>query len=222
MIEAINISKIYNEGSNSQVHALRNVSINIKKGDFIAIRGRSGSGKSTLLNVLGCLDRVTSGKIIIDNIDISRNKDKKLSLIRNKKMGFVLQDFGLIGGRTVLDNVSIPLVFGDVKQREIKGKCMEALKLVGVDEFAKKIVNQLSGGQKQRVAIARAIVNNPEVILADEPTGALDTHTAIEILEMLKHLNKNGKTLIIVSHDNIVCNYCNRTVNISDGSITVS
>jgi len=219
MIILDEVNKIYNSGTASLCHALKNVSLRINKGEMIAIQGRSGSGKSTLLNIIGCIDTLTSGNYNLAGEDTTRMNDSELSKIRNIFFGFVLQDFGLIQGNTVIENVSLPLYFGSEKYRNIKTRSENALVKVGMDKYINKKTSQLSGGQKQRVAIARALVTDPEVILADEPTGALDTGTAMEIMSLLKELNEAGKIVIIVTHDDKVASYCNRIIKLSDGKI---
>lgn len=219
IIELQNVNKFYNRNTPEEVKAVNGINLSLKKGDMLAIQGTSGAGKSTLLHVLGCIDRITSGKYYLFNEDISKKSDKYLSDIRNKKIGFVLQDFGLIPYRSVIDNVSVPLIFGDTKFSQIKNKSIQSLKLVGMSNFANKKVNQLSGGQKQRVAIARAIVNEPDIILADEPTGSLDSANAENIMKILLDLNRQGKTIIIVTHDDNIASYCSQNIQLSDGKI---
>lgn len=219
MIEIRNISKIYNKGTETEYQALKDVSLRIYDGDFISIEGRSGAGKSTLLHILGCIDRFTSGSYLYDDIEIEKLSEGKLSQFRNRKIGFVLQDFALIQDKSVLDNVSLPLYFGNTRIKDMKNLCLNALSKVGMLEHFKKKVNQLSGGQKQRVAIARALVNEPDLILADEPTGALDSITSLEIMELLKSMNENGKTIIVVTHDSKVSSYSKKRVIINDGKI---
>lgn len=214
-----NACKDYNKGTNAEISALKTVNLEIEAGEFIAIEGRSGSGKSTLLNIIGCIDFLTSGDYWLEGVNTCILNDREISSIRNSKIGFVLQEFGLISNKTVLENVSIPLMFSKVKLKEMKGKCLDALTKVGMEQYVSKKVNQLSGGQKQRVAIARAIVNDPDIILADEPTGALDSKTTIEIMDLLRELNSNGRTIIIVTHDKIVSQYCTRKYTIDDGFI---
>lgn len=219
MINLINVNKIYNKDTGSECHALRDLTLTINKGEMIAIQGRSGSGKSTLLNIIGCIDTLTSGSYILNSMDVTKLNNSKLSKMRNEFFGFVLQDFGLIMGNSAIENVALPLYFSKVKFSKIKKLSEKALSSVGMEQYTYKKVSQLSGGQKQRVAIARAIVNNPEVILSDEPTGALDSQTAEEIMNLLKELNKKGKTVIIVTHDDKVADCCSRKIQLCDGSI---
>ncbi len=218
MIELQNISKIYPVGKND-FYALDDVSLTIEKGDFVSIRGASGSGKTTLLNIIGCLDKYEKGTYTLDGVDIGSLSDGKKSAIRNAKIGFVLQDFALIDSQSVLYNVMLPLLFSKVPYAQIRKKARAALALVGIEDQARKKANQLSGGQRQRVAIARAIVNDPEVILADEPTGQLDSKTGLQIMELLRELNAKGITVVVVTHDDKVADYADRKIFVSDGKI---
>lgn len=215
ILELENVSKTYGRGGVA-ITALKAVNLKVNKGDFIAIVGRSGSGKSTLLNILGCIDLASSGKYLIEGIDVRALNDKNLSKIRNKKIGFVLQYFGLINDYTVYENIEIPLKYAK-ENKNYKERILELLKKMGIEDKRNKYPCELSGGQNQRVAIARALANNPNIILADEPTGALDKKTSIEIMELLCELNKFGKTIIMVTHDEEVYNYCNRRIIIEDG-----
>ncbi len=222
MIQLKNIKKIYNKGKTNEFEALHDVSLKIEDGELIAIIGKSGAGKSTLLHILSCIDSYENGEFFINDTLIKNKSDRELAKIRNKKIGMVMQDFALIEEFTCLENVMIPLNFSkEVKMssKEKTKKSTEALKKVSMDSMLNKSVNCLSGGQKQRVAIARAIVNEPDVILADEPSGALDTSTAKEIMDVFHELNKQGKTIIIVTHDKEVAAQCNRIIEISDGNI---
>jgi len=218
MIQLKNITKTYRVGK-SDFYALDNVSLNIGKGDFIAIQGASGSGKTTLLNIIGCLDNQSQGTYLFEGQDMAKLSDEKRSSLRNQRLGFVLQDFALIEDQTVLYNVMLPLLLGKHPYRQLRKMAMTALEQVGIADQAKKRVNQLSGGQRQRVAIARAIAGNPAVILADEPTGQLDSQTGLSIVELLKDLNSNGATVILVTHDNTVASYAHRKICIKDGKI---
>ena len=218
MIELNNISKIYRVAQND-FYALRDVSFTVEDGEFVAICGASGSGKTTLLNVIGCLDDYSKGQYILDGTDISKLKDEKKANIRNRHIGFVLQDFALINSQTVLYNVMLPLLFGKCPYRKVKPMALKALEAVGVRDQANKKVNQLSGGQRQRVAIARAIVNKPKIILADEPTGQLDTRTSAEIIQLLSELNQKGITVIVVTHDPVVAESAMRIVTLIDGQV---
>ena len=219
VLQLKNVDKDYKLDKLS-VPVLKNISFTVSDGEYVAIMGPSGSGKSTMMNIIGCLDKQTSGEFIFDGVDVSKCRDKQLSIIRNEKIGFVLQDYALIETKTVVMNVMLPLFFNNKyslsKMNEI---AMDTLDKLGIKDQAKKRVNQLSGGQKQRVAIARAIVNDPSFILADEPTGALDTKTSGEIMELFKSLNDEGKTIIIITHDPIVADQCKRKIEISDGRI---
>lgn len=215
-----NIGKIYNKGKPNACEALKNFNLEIEHGDLIAIIGESGSGKSTLLHILGCLDSPTSGELYLSGDKVNFKNTKKLANYRSEKMGFVLQDFGLILGETALENVCVPLLFSKTPFAKMKKQARDSLNLLGIGKLANKRVNQLSGGQKQRVAIARALVNNPDIILADEPTGALDSKTSSEIVNTLLELNEKGKTVIIVTHDPKIAQLCRRVVTISDGCLT--
>lgn len=214
-----NITKKYNENSEIETTVLNNVSLNINSGELVAIKGQSGAGKSTLLHIIGCLDTVTTGEYYLDDMDVSKMKNRELAKVRNEKFGFVMQDFGLINEDSVTVNVSLPLMLGNKKISNINSRVMQCLKMLGVSHLNKRCVESLSGGEKQRVAIARALVNNPEYILADEPTGALDNKNTQIIIDILKKLNEQGKTVIIITHDDNVANQCNRIINISDGII---
>ena len=200
--------------------ALRNISLTINDGDFLAIVGESGSGKSTLLHIIGLLDNFTHGKYLLNGKDISRLNDKAIAKIRAKNIGFVKQDFALIDDMTVEDNVMLPLY--PIKSPNKRKLALEALDKMGIKKLAEKQVSQLSGGEKQRTAIARAIVTSPNIILADEPTGALDSKTSREIFDILCSLNQNGRTVIIVTHDQESASMCKKTVEISDGKILVN
>ncbi len=220
MIKLENITKIYNEGSKAAVNALNGIDLEVSDGEMLSIIGRSGSGKSTLLNIIGCIDTPTDGRYFLDGEEISKLRSSKVSRILNKKIGFVLQDFGLMLDRTVYQNLSYPLIFNSsVKQSEFKQRIMKALDLAGLPLHGNPQCGELSGGQKQRVAIARAIINEPSVILADEPTGALDSKTSEEIMKLFKSLNNEGRTVIIVTHDRNVANQCSKIIEISDGKI---
>ncbi|NHV45843.1 MAG: ABC transporter ATP-binding protein [Candidatus Verstraetearchaeota archaeon] len=191
----------------------------IRKGEFIAIVGPSGSGKSTLLNLLGALDRPTKGKVIIDGTDISKLKSNELAELRNKKLGFIFQTFNLIPYMSALDNVEVPMIASGIPPKERKERARKLLELVGLKGFEKNRPSELSGGQQQKVAIARALVNNPQIILADEPTGNLDSKSANEIIEILHDLNKKGVTIILVTHNLNLIKYCHRVFWLKDGLI---
>ncbi|WP_456420112.1 ABC transporter ATP-binding protein [Methanocaldococcus infernus] len=222
MIELKNVTKVYKMG-NELIYALKNINLKIKEGEFVSIMGPSGSGKSTLLNIIGCLDRPTEGEVYIDKIKTNDLDDDELTKIRRDKIGFVFQQFNLIPLLTALENVELPLIFkykNSMSEAERKRRALECLKMAELDEkFANHKPNQLSGGQQQRVAIARAIVNDPKIILADEPTGALDSKTGRKIMELLKKLNDYGKTIVVVTHDINVSKYGDRIIYIKDGSI---
>ncbi|MGB9803407.1 ABC transporter ATP-binding protein [Desulfofundulus sp.] len=204
----------------TRVHALNGVSLTVREGEMVAIMGPSGSGKSTLLNILGCLDRPTGGTYYLGGEDVSRLGRNQLALIRNKKIGFVFQNFNLLGRFTVLANVELPLVYAGVGKKEMAERAREALEWVGMSEYASHYPGRLSGGQQQRVAIARALVNNPSLILADEPTGALDSRTSIEIMAVIQRLNaEKGITVVMVTHEKDIALYCRRLINVRDGRI---
>ncbi len=220
MIEIKNIDKTYNIGKSNAFRALKDVSLTIEDGEMVAIIGKSGAGKSTLMHIIGCIDDFESGKYILNGEDISSIKEGKRAKIRNKDIGIVMQDFALVEDYTAIENVMIPLYFAKGKLLESKKSiAKKALEKVGIGELASKRVNKLSGGQKQRVAIARAIVNNPSILLADEPTGALDVKTSAEIMGVFKELNEQGITVIIITHDMEVADGCERVIEISDGQI---
>lgn len=219
MITLKNIVKIYNPKKSNEYEALHKVSAAIEDGEMVAIIGKSGAGKSTLLHILACIDSYQEGEYTIDGTLVKALSERQYAKIRNEKIGMVMQDFALVEDFSALENVMIPLNFAKKKIPNKKEKALEALRSVGIEELAKKPCNKLSGGQKQRVAIARAIVNEPSMILADEPTGALDTKTSAEIMELFKKLNKQGRTVVIVTHDPKVAEQCGRIIEISDGKI---
>ena len=219
MLKIENLTKTYNYKKSNAFTALKDVSLEVEDGEMLAIIGKSGAGKSTLLHIIGCIDKFEKGSYIIDGTDVHSLSDNKLAKIRNEKVGIVMQDFALIDEYSVIENVMIPLNFSKKKLGKPKELAMKALERVGLANLAKKPVSKLSGGQKQRVAIARAIVNDPSFILADEPTGALDTKTSSEIMELFTELNKSGKTVKIITHDLTAADKCKRKVEISDGRI---
>lgn len=221
MIEIDNIYKIYNKGKVNEFTALKGVSLRISEGEMVAVIGKSGAGKSTLMHIIGCIDDFEQGKYYFNGQDVSKLNEKKRAIIRNRDIGIVLQDFALMENYTVIENVLMPLFFskdaGNRRVREEKAK--DILSQLEMDEIMDKKVNKLSEGQKQRVAIARAMINNPKVLLADEPTGALDVKTSLEIMNVFKQLNAKGTTVIIITHDMEVANECNRVIEICDGNI---
>lgn len=214
-----NLCKTFYSSKENEVKALKSVNLEINHGDFIAIIGTSGSGKSTLLNILGLLDNQTSGEYFIEGTNIKNLKDKELANLRNKTFGFIVQHFALIKEFSVYDNIEVPLEYGKVKKSLRKEKIELVLKKVGLEEKIKVKTGNLSGGQCQRVAIARALVNQPKVILADEPTGALDSKTTEEIMSIFEELNKEGKTIVIITHDMKIANKCKRIISIEDGIV---
>ena len=218
MIELIDGVKIYGKGS-SRVFALNGLSLQIQKGELVALMGPSGSGKSTLLNIIGCIDHLTSGSYLLDGTDIQNFSHMRLAQLRNKRFGFVLQDFGLIDHWTVSKNVEIPLSYAKPSDKKPKERIEQVLNQLQIADKKSELAYRLSGGQKQRVAIARAIVNDPQIILADEPTGALDQKTGREVLNILQKIHQAGKTVIIVTHDPTVAGACNRVIQIVDGKM---
>ena len=218
MIKLENISKKY-KFSDSETNALAEVSLEINSGEFVAIMGASGSGKSTLLNIIGCMDTATSGNYYLNGEDVFKLKPKELCRIRNEKITFVFQNFALLEKYTAYENIELPLVNRKVSAKERKKKVSEVARQLGIENQLHKLPKQMSGGQQQRVALARALVSGADIILADEPTGALDHNTGIELMNMLKDLNEKGKTIIIVTHDPTVAEYAERIITISDGRV---
>ena len=218
LVEVKDICKVYNPGEN-EVRALDHVSLSIEKGEFVAIIGQSGSGKSTLMNMLGCLDVPTSGKYYLNGRDVSTLTDDEQSDIRNREIGFIFQGFNLISNLTAQENVELPLIYRGVPKRERERLAVESLKIVGLSHRMDHKPNEMSGGQQQRVAIARAIAAKPPVILADEPTGNLDSASSNEILQILKELYKGGRTVILITHDNGIAAQAKRVIRILDGRI---
>ncbi len=218
MIQMKNITKTYQMGT-QEVHALRGVDLRVEKGEFVAIMGPSGSGKSTLMNVIGCLDIPSSGTYILDDVDVSQMSDNQQARVRNQRIGFVFQQFNLLPRTTALKQVALPLMYGGLGRGERLKRAKEALQTVGLGERMDHKPDELSGGQQQRVAIARALATNPSIILADEPTGALDTVTGEEILGIFKQLNSQGITVVVITHDPDVAAVAQRTIWIRDGVI---
>ena len=221
VVQIKDIHKIYDSGE-VPVHAVRGVSLDIHKGEFVALMGASGSGKSTLMNLLGCLDRQTSGEYWLDGIEISKLDRNDLADLRNQKLGFVFQGFNLLARTTALENVELPMLYGrhrKLSMDEIRERAMHCLEIVGLSNRADHFPNQLSGGQQQRVAIARGLVNSPQVLLADEPTGNLDSKTSIEVMGVFQKLNDQGITIVMVTHELDVASYCKRNLILRDGVV---
>ena len=217
-VKLANISKVYKMGDN-EVIALNGVDLDIAEGEFVAIMGPSGSGKSTLMNILGCLDTPTTGSYLLDNEEVANLSEDVLAKIRNKKIGFVFQNFNLLSRISALENVALPLVYAGVSKTERINRAQELLKMVGLADRQHHMPNELSGGERQRVAIARALVNNPKIIMADEPTGNLDTKSSVEIMAMFKELYKQGKTIILVTHEPDIAENAKRIITVRDGKI---
>ena len=218
VIAVRNVTKVYGEGE-ATVHALRGVSLDIATGEYVAIMGASGSGKSTLMNIIGCLDVPTAGRYVLDGVDVAELDEYALSIVRNRKVGFVFQSFNLIPRTTAFDNVELPLVYEGVKKAERRDRAVAALEAVGLGDRAHHLPNQLSGGQQQRVAIARAIAADPAIILADEPTGALDSVSTHEVLDIFGRLNAEGRTVVVITHEHDVAARTRRVVSFRDGQI---
>jgi len=221
MKEIINVQslrKIYVMGA-EEVHALRGVNVSIDKNEYVALMGPSGSGKSTLMNLLGCLDTPTSGTYVLNNVDVSSMSDGELAQVRNKEIGFVFQTFNLLPRLTALDNVALPLVYSGLRKSRRVEKAAHVLDIVGLGDRLTHKPNELSGGQRQRVAIARALVNDPAIILADEPTGNLDTKTSIEIMSIFEEIHKSGNTVILVTHEPDIAEHCHRIIRLRDGEV---
>jgi putative ABC transport system ATP-binding protein len=217
LIELEDIHKIYDSGGDVKVHALAGVTLSIAAGEFVAVMGPSGSGKSTLMNLLGCLDRPTSGRYLLDGKDVSKLDKNELAEVRNRTLGFVFQNFNLLSRTSALENVELPLVYANVPSRERKRRSIAALERVGLGERLDHTPNQLSGGQQQRVAIARALVSEPKIIFADEPTGNLDSRTSIEVMAMLQELAPTGITIAVVTHEPDIAEFASRVVVVKDG-----
>ena len=219
LVKLKDVYKIYSEGLESEVRALDGVSLEIERGEFVAVVGQSGSGKSTMMNVLGCLDIPTHGEYYLDGTDVRELSDKELSHIRNKQIGFIFQEYNLIQNLNVLENVELPLIYQGINADDRREMALEALERVGLSSRIKHRPSEMSGGQQQRVAIARAISTHPPIIMADEPTGALDSHTGKEVLGFLQQLNKEGSTVILITHDNGIAATARRCVRLADGKI---
>lgn len=220
LIEMKEIIKRYNIGTESEIEILHGIDLKIYEGEFVAIVGESGSDKSTLMNIIGVLDKQTEGEYYLDGIDIKNANEEEMNVIRNKKIGFVFQNFNLIGRTSALKNVELPMLYAGVPAEERTKRAKELLSKVGMASRANHMPNELSGGQKQRVAIARSLVNNPSIILADEPTGALDSETSAMVMDIFNDLNKNqGKTIILITHSKEIAEQCPRIVTIKDGEI---
>ena len=209
----------YYELGETRVHALRGVSLDIRRGEFVAIMGASGSGKSTFMNILGCLDRPSSGIYLLEGTDVSKHDKRALALIRNQKIGFVFQGFNLLARTTALENTELPTLYTKIDKVEREKRSAEALALVGLAERAQHFPSQMSGGQQQRVAIARALVNRPSILLADEPTGNLDSRTSVEIMEIFQNLNDKGLTIVLVTHEHDIAQFAKRVLIFRDGKI---
>ncbi|OGH25079.1 MAG: macrolide ABC transporter ATP-binding protein [Candidatus Levybacteria bacterium RIFCSPLOWO2_01_FULL_39_24] len=219
LVHLSNINKIYQTSHDLKFQALKNISLSIDSGEFVAIMGPSGSGKSTLMNILGLLDKPTSGSYKLEGEDVAHLSEKVMAEIRNKKIGFVFQQFNLLNRTSILDNVTLPLIYGGIDNQERITKAKKALDQVGLSDKLENRPNQLSGGQQQRAAIARALVTDPQIILADEPTGNLDTKTGQQIMEIFRKLNNEGKTIILITHEVDIARYAKRTIRVRDGEI---
>jgi putative ABC transport system ATP-binding protein len=218
VIAVDDVHKYYDLGE-TRVHALRGISLEIQRGEFVAIMGASGSGKSTFMNMLGCLDRPSSGRYLLEGIDVSDHDKKALALIRNQKLGFVFQGFNLLARTTALENTELPTLYTKIDKSEREKRAAEALAMVGLAERAQHFPSQMSGGQQQRVAIARALVNRPSILLADEPTGNLDSRTSIEIMEIFQNLNDKGLTIVLVTHEHDIAQFAKRVLVFRDGKV---
>ena len=220
MIKLIDTTKRYNKGKPNELTVLNGVSLEVGRGEMLAVMGRSGAGKSTLLHIMSCIERCDGGSYAFDGVDVFDLSDRQLAKMRNRDIGIVLQDFALIMNETAIHNVSIPLYFDKTPIRKIRETAMRCMAEVGISHLAKRKTSTLSGGEKQRVAIARALIKRPKVLFADEPTGSLDSKTSGEIMDLLKSLNGDGLTVVIVTHDPKIAGECTRTVNISDGVLS--
>jgi putative ABC transport system ATP-binding protein len=218
VIRVEDVHKYYELGE-TRVHALRGVSVEIQSGEFVAIMGASGSGKSTFMNILGCLDRPSSGRYLLEGVEVSKHDKKALALIRNQKIGFVFQGFNLLARTTALENTELPTLYAKIEKAERGKRAADALAMVGLADRAQHFPSQLSGGQQQRVAIARALVNHPAILLADEPTGNLDSRTSVEIMDILQRLNEEGLTIVMVTHEHDISQFAKRALVFRDGRI---
>jgi putative ABC transport system ATP-binding protein len=218
VIRVEDIHKYYELGE-TRVHALRGVSLTVERGEFVAVMGASGGGKSTFMNILGCLDKPSSGKYVLEGTEVSKLSKKELASIRNQKIGFVFQGFNLLSRTTALENVELPTLYAKISKAEGEQRARSALELVGLGDRLLHFPSQLSGGQQQRVAIARGLVNHPAILLADEPTGNLDSRTSVEIMDVFQHLNDEGLTIVLVTHEPDVAQFAKRTIHFRDGRI---
>jgi putative ABC transport system ATP-binding protein len=218
VIRVENVHKYYELGE-TRVHALRGVTVAVHRAEFVAVMGASGSGKSTFMNILGCLDRPTDGRYLLEGLDVSTHDKKELALIRNQKIGFVFQGFNLLARTTALENVELPTLYTKIDRPERERRATEALAMVGLGDRAHHVPSQLSGGQQQRVAIARALVNHPSILLADEPTGNLDSRTSVEIMEIFQTLNDQGLTIVLVTHEPDIAQFAQRVLVFKDGRV---
>lgn len=218
VLEVEELHKYYQMGEN-RVHALRGVDLEIRRGEFVAIMGASGSGKSTFMNILGCLDKPSAGRYLLEGTDVAALDKTQLAGIRNRKIGFVFQGFNLLSRTTALENTELPTLYARIDKAERRERALESLRLVGLGDRTDHFPSQLSGGQQQRVAIARALVNRPSILLADEPTGNLDSHTSVEVMEIFQTLNEKGLTIILVTHETEIANFARRSIIFRDGTI---
>ena len=218
VIQVTDIHKYYDLGE-TQVHALRGVTVDVQAGEFVAVMGASGSGKSTFMNILGCLDKPSSGRYLLEGTDVSKLEKRELALIRNRQIGFVFQGFNLLSRTTALENVELPTLYAKVDKQEREKRAREALAMVGLADRSEHYPSQLSGGQQQRVAIARALVNHPAILLADEPTGNLDSRTSVDIMDIFQRLNDQGLTIVLVTHEHDISQYAKRMLVFRDGKV---